>query len=103
MTAAQPTIAADLRRLGVHEGDLLMVHASMRALGPIEGGADGLINALQVAVGRGGTLFMMLGARDDWDWVNQHPERERPALLADAPVFDYLTTAADPDVGVLAE
>ena len=32
-----------LRALGVVPGDLLMVHASMKKLGPVEGGAVGVI------------------------------------------------------------
>lgn len=35
--------------------------------------------------------------------MNDRPESERPALLAEATPFDYLRTPADPDVGVLAE
>jgi aminoglycoside N3'-acetyltransferase len=96
-------LTRDLRRLGVAAGDILMVHASLRAIGPIQGGADGVIDALQAAVGPNGTLLMTLGARDDWGWVNQRPEHERPDLLRDAEPFDPLTTPADPDVGVLAE
>lgn len=96
-------IAADLRRLGVAEGDLLMVHASLRAIGPVEGRADGVVDALEAAVGPGGTLLMYPSARDDWAWVNEHPEPDRPALLGDAEPFDPLTTPADPDNGVLAE
>jgi aminoglycoside N3'-acetyltransferase len=93
----------DLRRLGVAAGDSLMVHASLRAVGPVDGGADGLIDALKTAVGPEGTLFMTLGARDDWAWVNEHPEDHRSHLLRDAEPFDCLVTPADPDVGVLAE
>lgn len=98
-----PEIAVDLRSLGVTVGDLLMVHASLRAIGPVDGGAEGVLNALETAVGPGGTLFMTLGAKDDWAWVNERPERDRPELLADAEPFDCLATPADPDVGVLAE
>lgn len=93
----------DLRRLGVAAGERLMVHASLRAVGPVDGGADGLIDALNVAVGPDGTLFMTLGARDDWAWVNERPERDRPQLLRNVEPFDCLVTPADPDVGVLAE
>ncbi len=97
------SIAADLRRLGVAPGDLLMVHASLRAVGPVVGGADGVIDALAAAIGPSGTLFMTLGARDDWDWVNKRPEGDRADLLRDADPFDCLLTPADPEVGVLAE
>jgi aminoglycoside N3'-acetyltransferase len=97
------SLANDMRRLGVARGDLLMVHASLRAVGPVEGGADGVIDALETAVGPEGTLFMTLGARDDRAWVNARPAAERPALLRDAEPFDPLATPADPDNGVLAE
>ena len=106
-TEPQPSsvaqLTADLRRIGVVAGDLLMVHASLRAVGPVDGGADGVLDALQAAVGRDGTLLMNLSARDDWAWVNARPEHERADLLRDAEPFDCLTTPADPDVGVLAE
>ena len=96
-------ITADLRRMGVADGDLLMVHASLRAIGPVDGGADGVLDALEAAVGVDGTLLMNLSARDDWGWVNDLPESERGELLDDAPPFDFLVTPADPEVGVLAE
>ena len=96
-------LVSDLRDLGVRAGDVVMVHASLRSVGPTHGGADGVIDALDAAVGPGGTLLMTLGARDDWGWVNERPEHERAALLRHAVPFDALATPADPDVGVLAE
>jgi aminoglycoside N3'-acetyltransferase len=97
------TIAGDLRQLGVSEGDLLMVHASLRAIGPVAGRAAGVVEALDSAVGPTGTLLMTLGAADAWSWVNEKPEAERAGLLLGATPFDALQTPADPDVGVLAE
>jgi aminoglycoside N3'-acetyltransferase len=96
-------IVADLRPLGIRRGQALMVHASLRAIGPVEGGAGGMIRALDAAVGRTGGVMMVLGARDDWAWVNDRPESERAALLAEAEPFDAARTPADPDVGRLAE
>ena len=80
-----------------------MVHASLRAVGPVVGGAEGVLNALASVVGPDGTLFMTLGARDDFGWVNERPEHTRAELLRGTPPFDPLTSPADPDVGVLAE
>jgi aminoglycoside N3'-acetyltransferase len=96
-------LVADLRALGVASGDVVMVHASLRAIGAVEGGASGVIDALEAATGVDGTVLVVIGARDDWDWVNERPERERAALLRDATPFDAHTTPADPEVGVLAE
>jgi aminoglycoside N3'-acetyltransferase len=78
-------LATDLGVLGVGEGDVVMVHASLRALGPVNGGAAGVVQALELALGSSGTLLMNLGAQE-----GAHP-------------FDKDTTPADPDVGVLAE
>lgn len=101
--ATHGDIARDLVELGLAEGDLVMVHASLRAVGPIDDGADSLIEAIQSVVGSQGTMVMVLGATDDWAWVNEKPEAARAALLADALPFDASTTPAHPDVGVLAE
>ncbi|MBY6057725.1 aminoglycoside N(3)-acetyltransferase [Leisingera daeponensis] len=52
------TLAADLQALGVVPGDGLFVHASMRALGPVAGGAAAVIEAMQAAAGPEGLLAM---------------------------------------------
>jgi len=103
VTHTPSRLVADLRTLGVLDGDVVMVHASMRAVGAVEGGAAGVVEALEAAVGPTGTIVMNLGAHDDFDWVNSRPEADRPTLLENAPAFDKATTPADPDVGVLAE
>lgn len=54
---SKASVIADLRRLGVMPGDLLMVHASLNAMGPVEGGAAGIVTALLEAVGPTGTLM----------------------------------------------
>jgi aminoglycoside N3'-acetyltransferase len=96
-------LAAELAALGVRPGDVVMVHASLRAIGTVRGGATGVVDALDQAVGGAGTLLMVLGARDDFSWVNERLESERPALLAQAEPFDAWRTPAQPDVGYLAE
>ena len=97
------SLLADLVALGVEPGDVVMVHASLRAVGPVGAGAASVVAALDRAVGLEGTVLMTLGAEDRWDWVNDRPEADRPALLAEAEPFDAAVTPADPDVGVLAE
>ncbi len=51
-------IETGLRRIGVEEGDVLLVHSSLSRFGYVEGGADEVIDALLRAVGPGGTLMM---------------------------------------------
>ncbi len=65
MMQTAATIAHDLATLGVQPGRALMVHASLRRLGPVEGGADAVIDALQEVLGPTGTLLMVLGADAD--------------------------------------
>lgn len=96
-------LTADLKKLSVTWGGVVMVHASMRALGPVERGAEGVVEALDRSVGPEGTLLMVLGAHDDSAWVNERPESERRSLLDDAVPFDCRVTPAERDVGVLAE
>lgn len=73
-----------LRALGVSTGDVLLVHASFRALRPVEGGPAGAIEALTRAVGAAGTVVMPSWPED-----------------ADAP-FDPAATDAAPSLGAVA-
>jgi aminoglycoside N3'-acetyltransferase len=58
-------VVAQLRDLGVAGGDVLLVHTSLRAVGPIVGGAAGLIEALVDAVGPTGTLVVPAWSDED--------------------------------------
>lgn len=108
MTINELDLRGDLARLGVKPGGLLMVHASLRKLGlgradVGEGGADLLLDALDEAVGPGGTLMMVLGSHYEMDWVNLRPVAERAALLDGSPSFVHADAPAMHDVGWLAE
>ena len=93
----------DLRKLDVRPGDTLMLLVSLRAIGPIEGGTAALLDALEHAVGPGGTLLMILGAEIEHDWVNERPEAEREALLTGTKPFDPATAPVFGEVGYFAE
>ncbi|WP_101297634.1 aminoglycoside N(3)-acetyltransferase [Halegenticoccus soli] len=56
--ATVSSLAADLRDLGVREGDALLVHSSLSALGWVCGGAQAVVDALREAVTDSGTLVM---------------------------------------------
>ena len=47
-----------LRELGIEPGDGVIVHSSCRSLGPVEGGADTVIDALLEVIGTGGNLML---------------------------------------------
>lgn len=52
----QRELIRQLRALGVRAGDLLMVHASLRAVGPVDGGPASLLDALLEGLTPDGTL-----------------------------------------------
>lgn len=51
-------LADGLRRLGIDKGDSIVVHSSLRALGPVEGGVDTVVAALLDVIAESGTLLV---------------------------------------------
>jgi aminoglycoside N3'-acetyltransferase len=76
-------LVRQLRSVGVEPGDVLLVHTSFRAVGPVEGGPEGLITALLEAVGAAGTLVMP-------SWSGEDDE-----------IFDPARSETDVDLGIL--
>lgn len=54
----QTSLAADLRRAGLEQGMHVIVHASLKSLGPLSGGPVAVIRALMDVVTRSGTILM---------------------------------------------
>jgi aminoglycoside 3-N-acetyltransferase len=50
------SLADDLRKLGVRPSHPILLHASLRSLGWVEGGAEAVVSALRDVVGPAGTL-----------------------------------------------
>ena len=99
------SLARDFRALGVRAGDVIMLHASVRAVGEVAGGPDGIHLALSDALGGGGTLFMYAGCPRYVDEVgrgNLTPEEEAE-VLATLPAFDAATARCDRGNGALVE
>jgi len=98
-------LTADLRSLGVAPGDVVMVHASVRAVGEIAGGPDEIHLALKDALTTDGTLLMYAGCPRYYDEVgrgNLSPEEEAE-VLEKLPPFDPETARADRDNETLVE
>lgn len=85
MHVPRAMLIEQLRTLGVAPGQVLLVHASFRALRPVEGGPRGVLEALLEALGPRGTLVMP-------SWTGR-----------DDVSFDPWTTPAATDLGVLAD
>ncbi|MEO0820058.1 MAG: AAC(3) family N-acetyltransferase [Pseudomonadota bacterium] len=58
MAVSSERLIGDLAALGVAEGGVLMVHASLSAIGRVEGGAETVVDGLLAALGPAGTLVM---------------------------------------------
>ena len=54
----QKRLVTDFEHLGVKPGMIVMMHSSLSSVGHVEGGADGVVDALFAALGKKGTLMM---------------------------------------------
>ncbi|MFH9339679.1 AAC(3) family N-acetyltransferase, partial [Streptomyces globisporus] len=101
--------AAALTALGVRPGDVLLVHASLRSLGAVAGGARGVLDAVRRAVGPAGTVVVPAFTPENSDTSPHYRERVRgldagavDAVRAAMPAYDPALTPA-PSMGALAE
>jgi aminoglycoside 3-N-acetyltransferase len=92
VNATRSSLTEDLRRMGVAPGAVLMVHASLRAIGRVTGGAAVVVQALLDAVGPAGTIVAYV------DFERFYEDGD-----AEIPVFDKQTARAARDHGVLHE
>ncbi|MBN2643419.1 MAG: AAC(3) family N-acetyltransferase [Victivallales bacterium] len=66
---------SQLKAIGIEEGMDVLVHSSMKSIGPVEGGADTVIDALQEVLGEDGTLMMST--------VSGNVNKEQPVFHVD--------------------
>jgi aminoglycoside 3-N-acetyltransferase len=98
-------IATDLRDLGLTTGDIVMVHASLRAIGEVAGGPDQVHLAVKDVIGTTGTMLMYASCPRYVDEVGRGhltPDFEKE-LLAKLPAFDAETARSARDNGALVE
>lgn len=100
------TLMAQFRELGVRDGDILLVHSSLSAMGWVCGGAVAVVQALLDAVGPQGTLVMPThtpGNTDPANWQNPPvPEAWWDTIRSHMPPFDPETTPSQA-MGCIAE
>lgn len=66
------SLATDLRALGVTPGQVLLVHASMRQIGWVRGGAGDVVSALCQVLGPEATLVVPTSTADNSDTSRLH-------------------------------
>jgi aminoglycoside 3-N-acetyltransferase len=96
-------LVADLGALGVRSGSVLMLHASVRAVGWVVGGPDVVLHALREVLGPGGTLSMYVGWADGTYALSSWPKERQRAYLEECPPFDPATSRAVREWSVLTE
>lgn len=79
-------LKAQIRAMGIEKDDTVLIHTSMRAVGPVEKGAEGVIEAFCQVLSEG--LFLV--PTHTWAVVNRNN-----------PVYDVKTTV--PNIGVLPQ
>lgn len=94
LRATRASLTHELRRLGIPAGAIVMVHSSLRALGPVVGGAHTVAQALLDVLGPEGTLVA---------YVDVELFIEDDDADEDVPVFDPRLAPAARDHGVLHE
>lgn len=77
-------LKAQIRAMGITSGDTVMVHSALRAIGPVENGADGIIDAFREVLTDG----LLLIPTHTWAVVTKKQ-----------PVFDVRATV--PNIGTL--
>jgi len=98
----RPALADALRRLGVRDGDTLMVHVRLSALGWLIGGMDAVVHALRDVVGTAGTLLAFCGWEDSpYHLLKLAPLWQR--AYREVPAFDPAVSAARRDFGRFPE
>jgi aminoglycoside 3-N-acetyltransferase len=92
-------LADDLRSLDLRRGGDLLVHCSLRRIGPLDGGAATLLDALRDVAGSRATLVApaqtalnSLTSRDFHASVAGLDQDERERFIADMPGFDPVRT-----------
>ncbi len=96
-------IARELAGLGVAPGQVVMLHASVKAVGWVVGGPDVVIRALLDVLTPRGTLLMYVGWEDAPYHLAEWPEDRQRAYLEECPPFDPATSPAVRKWSILTE
>ncbi|WP_035914890.1 aminoglycoside 3-N-acetyltransferase [Legionella lansingensis] len=99
------TLISQLKHLDLQSREVIMVHASMRAIGKVLGGPDQVHQAIMDAISPGGTLMMYVGCEPEYEAVGRgkFTTDEENTIYQYCPAFNSATARASRDYGILAE
>ncbi|MFC1736268.1 aminoglycoside 3-N-acetyltransferase [Candidatus Hydrogenedentota bacterium] len=94
----------ETRKLGLAEGQTVMLHASVKNIGWIVGGPQTILEALLEILTPNGTLMMLASWEDNPYDLDRWPEKRRQSYLEECPAFDPRYSRADiRKMGILTE
>lgn len=102
-TITYSRLVRDLRALGVEPGGVLMLHASVKAIGWVVGGPDVVLQALLDVLTPEGTLMMYVGWEEPLYHLAEWPEERQRGYLEECPPFDPARSRAYRKWGILTE
>jgi aminoglycoside 3-N-acetyltransferase len=103
MLYTHKALVRDFNALGITAGQVVMLHASVNAVGNVMGGPNVILQALCDALGREGTLMMYAGWEDIPDFVLELPAELRTRYYEEHPPFDPAVSRAFRENSVLVE
>jgi aminoglycoside 3-N-acetyltransferase len=97
----QASLVSDLRKLGAHAGQSILLHGSLRSLGWVEGGAAAVVAAIGEVLGPSGTLVVPTTTAENSVTSPAYSQRtrgmtarQRREYRHSMPPFDLATTPA---------
>jgi aminoglycoside 3-N-acetyltransferase len=103
LVVTRSRLVEDFIGLGVRPGGVIMLHASVKAVGWVVGGPDVVLHALREALGPDGTLMMYVGWEDNPYDLESWPDQRRRAYQEECPPFDPATSRANRRWSILTE
>jgi aminoglycoside 3-N-acetyltransferase len=91
-------IVRDLRRLGIEPGQTLLLHASLRSLGWVVGGAPAVVSALRAAVGPEGHVVVPTGTEANSKTSRAHQANVATLTTEEVAAYYRAMPAFDKDV-----
>lgn len=113
LTVTKRQLVNDMRTLGLSEGQTIMLHASVKSVGHVEGGPQTILEALFEVLTPRGTVLMLVGWDDNpytlfnasfQDNVDKWPDKKRREFYDTCPAFDPGCSRSDTrEMGILTE